>query len=204
MEYEGVDTVVTDAEESDWLDVSYVERNYVEKTGKKIKWNFLKNKKFLIAAIAFVCVASLAVFMWADSNFRKDVFSGAKNAYTTMISIFDGGSASDAQNKINVPCNATLVEITDGVAVFEGGKVALSFIDGKISDVSENSVTVTNDSGVAICFGNLTEIFVVEGDQVDQNQLIGRYDGTFTATISDDGQAVSGVIATEREISWES
>ena len=83
MEYEGVDTVVTDAEESDWLDVSYVERNYVEKTGKKIKWNFLKNKKFLIAAIAFVCVASLAVFMWADSNFRKDVFSGAKNEAET-------------------------------------------------------------------------------------------------------------------------
>ena len=34
MDYYGVNSVVCDAEESDWLDVSYSERKYVEKPEK--------------------------------------------------------------------------------------------------------------------------------------------------------------------------
>ena len=30
MDYEGVNSVVCDAEESDWLDVSYTERKYLK------------------------------------------------------------------------------------------------------------------------------------------------------------------------------
>ncbi len=64
MNYDGVNSIVCDAEENDWLDVSYSERKYVEQPAakqRKFKFGLPKikiNKKFaVIAGVAVLCVA---------------------------------------------------------------------------------------------------------------------------------------------------
>ena len=55
MNYDGVNSIVCDAEENDWLDVSYSERKYVEQPAakqRKFKFGLPKikiNKKFALS-----------------------------------------------------------------------------------------------------------------------------------------------------------
>ena len=92
MNYDGVNSIVCDAEENDWLDVSYSERKYVEQPAakqRKFKFGLPKikiNKKFaVIAGVAVLCVALMACLLFIDGNFSKDVFNAVKTAYSSAI-----------------------------------------------------------------------------------------------------------------------
>ena len=212
MEFDGVNSIVCDAEEADWLDVSYSERKYVaEQTPakKKVRFHF-KNangakkiaKPLKIIAVAVVCVALLATMLLLDGNFGKDVFLTAKGAYASVLSIFDKSEPQDVSATITIPSNHTLVDVTDGVATFEGGKATLSFTVGKVIDVTENSVTIGIDDDTAITYDCLTSVFVSVGDSVSVGSLLGKYDGTFTATITQRGETVKDVIGSETQLTW--
>ena len=212
MEFDGVNSIVCDAEEADWLDVSYSERKYVAEqapTKKKVKFSF-KNangvgkiaKPLKIVAIAVVCVALLAAMLFIDGNFGKDVFQTAKGAYSSVLSIFDKGEPQDVAATIAIPSNHTLVDVNEGVATFEGGRATLSFTAGKVIDVTETSVTVAIDDDTAITYDCLTTVFVNVGDTVSAGNLLGKYDGTFTATISQSGETVKDVIGSEKQLTW--
>ena len=212
MEFDGVNSIVCDAEEADWLDVSYSERKYVaEQTPEKKKARFsFKNangvkkisKPLKIVAIAVLCVAVLAAMLFIDGSFGKDVFQTAKAAYSSVLSIFDKAEPQDVSATIAIPSNHNLVEINDGVATFEGGRATLSFTAGKVIDVTENSVTVAIDDETAITYDNLTTVFVTIGDTVSAGSLLGKYDGTFTATITQSGETVKDVIGSETQLTW--
>lgn len=206
MEYDGVNSIVCDAEEVDWLDVSYSERKYVNetqpeqvKTKKKftIKWN----KPLKIAVIALLCVAVLAAMLFMDGNFGKDVFQTAKEAFSA--SLFGVNNTQDVASTIALPSNINLVDINDGVATFGGGRATLSFTNGMVSNVSETSVTVQIDDTTCITYDGLTTVYVAVGDAVSANSLLGKYDGTFTATISVDGQTVQDVVGSESQLTWQ-
>ena len=68
MDYEGMQTVVCDAEENDWLSVSYAERKYIEPEQKKPrrKIAFKLNKKIAVIAAVVLCVALLATMFFVD------------------------------------------------------------------------------------------------------------------------------------------
>ena len=207
MEYDGVNSVVCDAEENDWLDVSYSERKYVqaEQPSKKkrrfnfnFKFNFKFSKPLQIALIAVLCVALLAAMMFIDGEFASDVFQTAKAAFAG--SIFDNETEEVAAT-IAIPSNATLVDVQNGVTTFEGGKVTLAFAGGVVTNVTDTSVTVAIDDNTAITYDNLTEVLVSVGDTVLANSLIGRYDGTFTASVSVSGQ-VKDVVGSETQLTW--
>ena len=211
MEFDGVNSIVCDAEEADWLDVSYSERNYVaEQTPekKKAKFNFKNVKRIKlsrpmkIVAIALLCVAVLAAMLFIDGNFGKDVFQTAKAAYSSVLSIFDKGAPEEVSATIAIPSNHNLVDINDGVATFEGGRATLSFTAGKVIDATESSVTVAIDDDTAIVYDNLTTVFVTIGDTVSVGSLLGKYDGTFTATITQSGETVKDVIGSETQLTW--
>ncbi|MCH5151470.1 MAG: hypothetical protein J1F65_02285 [Clostridiales bacterium] len=211
MEYDGVNSIVCDAEENDWLDVSYSERKYVQEEqpkSNKRKFNFkfkfpkinLKLRKPLqIALIAVLCVALLAAMLFIDGNFASDVFQTAKAAFSG--SVFDANDTQNVSASISIPANANLLDVADGVATFDGGRVTVSFTDGKVVNVTETTVTVAVDDDTTITYGNLTEVFVAIGDTVSVNTLLGRYDGTFTATVAVSGQ-IKDVVGSESQLAW--
>ena len=206
MEFDGVNSVVCDAEESDWLDVSYSERNYVtqpnrsKKSRKDRKIAFKLTKPVKIVAIALLCVAVLAAMLFIDGEFASDVFQTAKAAVSS--SIFHKAEQDVTAQTIAIPANANLVDVTDGVATFDGGKATLSFTNGTVTGVTETSVIVAIDETTCIIYNNLISVYVSVGDAVTVNSLIGKYDGTFTATLTVSGETVKDVIGSESQLTW--
>ena len=201
MDFEGVNSVMSDAEEADWLDVTYAERNYVEPKPKKFSFKIKLNKKLAIIAAASLCVLVFACFVAFNTDFRNGIAQTAKQAFDAVISAFDG-KQDNVATKIDIPCNVNLDGVTDGIATFSGGRTALSFTNGKVTQATENSVTVQLDETVSVVYGNLTSVFVKAGDEVSANDLLGKYEQTFTANITKSGEMVKEVSATETQLTW--
>ena len=206
MEYEGYNSSVCDAEESDWLDISYTERKYIDKPKAprfhfpkiKFKFNFKFKKVWKYAAIALVCVAVLATLLFVDGNFTSDVFSAVRTASTSVFT----RPQHITENKVNIPCNITLIEINDGVMTFGGGSVAVSLTSGKVTEVGDNSVTVAIDDDTQIVYYQLNSILVSVGDEIAENSVLGKYSESFTVAIFESGEIVKGVIGSESELKW--
>ncbi len=198
---QSVNSVVCDAQESDWLDISYAERNYVspQKHKKTAKKPLAKGLKVLMIAIA--CVALLGVALLVDGDFQRDVFATVKSAYSQVLSVFV--EPTPTNNAITLPANVNLVDSADGVSTFGGGKATLSFTSGVVTSIGENTVTVAIDEDTTITYTGLVSIFVEQGDSVEVNWLLGKYDGTFTAVIAEKGLVVKQVVASETQLSWE-
>lgn len=207
MVYEGMEAVVCDAEENDWLSVSYHERKYGEKPRRarssRQKMQFKINKKVTaIVAVAVLCVALLAAMLFIDGNFSKDVFGAVKTAYSSVIF---GGITPEQPVTANIalPCNVTLVDVSEeGVATFNGGRAVTSFTAGKVVEATEDSVTVAMDDNTCIVYQGLTEVYVAADSIVSANALLGKYDGNFTATISVAGETVKQVVGSESQLTW--
>ena len=207
MEFDGVNSIVCDAEEADWLDVSYSERKYVEEPApeaKKAKFNFkfkkIKlSKPLKIVAIAVLCMAVLAAMLFIDGSFGKDVFQTAKAAYSATLF---NKEIQDVSASLAIPSNYNLVDVTDGVATFNGGRATCAFAAGTVIDVTDTSVTVSIDDNTAITYDNLATVFVNIGDTVSVGSLLGKYEGTFTATISLSGEIVKDVVGSETQLTW--
>lgn len=205
MNYDGIDSVICDAEENDWLDVSYSERKYVSEPAKqrRIKFNFKKiriNKKIGAIALAVVlCVAALACLLFIDGNFSKDVFNTVKAAYSSTIF---GGETAPVSAQIAIPANVNLVDVQDGVATFNGGRATLSFTSGKVTEVGEDFVKVVIDDDTTITYNGLTEVYVAVDDVIAANELLGKYQDSFTTVLSVAGEAVKDVVASETQLTW--
>ena len=192
-----VNNIVCDAEETDWLDLTYTERKYIkkEKPRKKLK------KVFVALIVVAVIVAGFGAAMLIDNNFSTEVFTAVKKAYTSVLAIFDGATPTD--NTITLPVNITLVDSIDGVSTFGGGKATLSFTSGTVTAIDESSVTVAIDQDTTITYTNLTAVFVSVGDSVEQNTLLGKYNGTFSTMIAESGEVIKQVVASETQLSWQ-
>lgn len=206
MSFDGVETVVCDGTENDWLDVTYSERNYVTNRPAKrapAKQNLWRRmgRKWQIVSVVCLCVLALVGVIALSPSLRNGVVETAKNAYSAVVSALDG-KQNTSSTKFDIPCNLQLKDVKDGVATFGGGRAALAFCAGKVVGVDENSVTVQIDEQLKLCYGGLTAVYVKEGDAVAANQLLGKYDGAFTATVLNDQTAVTDVVATDESIAW--
>lgn len=196
MQYEEINGVTCDAEESDWLDVSYTERKYINAKSKSAKPKRALKKGWKVAIIAVLCVATLAVTLFVDGDFRKEVFAAVKTATTALF------GQTDHSNKINVPCNLTLEDVTDGVMTFSGGRAALSLTDGTVTKVEDGSVTISIDENTCLVYSGLTTVFVQQSQTVSASDLLGKYDGKFVASILRNGEVVKQVVGSPSELSW--
>ena len=197
MDYEGIKSVVCDAEESDWLDVSYTERKYIN--GKQKKQRKAKSgKAWKIAIVAVLCLAVLATMLFLDGDLKNEIFDAVK---TASASIFHK-SESNTEQTINIPCNVDLVDVNDGVMTFSGGRAVLALTAGKVTGITEDSVTVALDDEISIVYSGLTTIYVKVADQVAADSLLGKYDGEFTASILQQGQIVREVVGSESQLTW--
>lgn len=206
MVYEGMETVVCDAEENDWLSVSYHEQKYANEGPSVKKTRRLPHVKFskkaaIIVAAAVLCVAMLAAILFIDGGFSAEVFGAVKAAYSSTV--FKPVVQQPATANVALPCNVTLQGVSEeGVATFSGGRAVTSFTAGKVVDVSENGVTVAMDDKTNIVYNGLTEVYVSANDVVKANELLGKYNGTFTASISVSGEAVKQVVGSESQLTW--
>ncbi len=192
-----VNNVVCDAEETDWLDLSYTQRKYVnnKKKGGKMP------KVFKILIVAVVCIALLGTVLLIDNDFSTEVFATVKKAYSSVLALFQ--EPTPTNNTITLPVNVTLVDSADGISTFSGGKATLSFTDGTVTAVDESSVTVAIDQDTTITYQNLTTVFVAVGDNVSTNSLLGKYQGTFSTVIAEGGAVVKQVVASETQLTWQ-
>lgn len=192
--------VICEATESDWLDVSYSKR-YVDdaKEPKKIKLSKIKLKKpskTLVAVLA--CVLALATLFVVSGG---GVLTTARSTYLSVLDVFDG-EQNVVGGKIAIPSNLSLVNVTDGVATFNGGRALLSFTSGKVNTVGEGTVTVDVDDKTQIVYTNLGEIFVAEGDVLTAGSLVARYGETVGASLVYDGQIVDKLVGSSSELGW--
>ena len=199
MEFDGVKSVVCDAEESDWLDVSYSERYVEPQAEKREKTKRTKfSRVWKVAVVAVLCVAILSAMLFLDGDFKTSVFNAVK---TAVSSVFDS-APQNAENKINIPCNLNLVDVNDGVMTFNGGRAATSLTAGTVKEATEDSVTVALDENTCIVYSQLTSVFVKAGDEVVQSGILGKYDAQYTATILQNGEVVKQVVGSETQLSW--
>lgn len=208
MVYEGMETVICDAEENDWLSVSYHEQKYADsapaaKKARKmprIKLGKFNKKIAAVCAVIALCVAALACMLFIDGNFSADVFGAVKSAYSSNV--FDSLQPQPVTVKLTIPCNVNLKEISEqGVATFNGGRAVVSFCNGKVCEATENSVTVAIDENTNITYQGLSEVYVTVDSTVSANALLGKYDGEFTATVSVAGQTKQ-VVGSESQLTW--
>ncbi len=192
-----VNTVVCDAEEADWLDLSYTERKYVNNGKQRKKMPAI----FKVLMVVALCVAIFGGALLIDNDFSADVFTAAKKAYSSVLAIFNVDTPTN--NVITLPVNVTLMDSADGVSTFGGGKATLSFTSGTVTAVDESSVTIAIDDDTSITYSNLTTVFVSLGETVQQNTLIGKYDGTFSTVIAESGTVVTQVVASDTQLSWQ-
>lgn len=205
MQYEGMETVICDAEENDWLSVSYHEQRYASdrptaKRARKMPQIKVNKKIAVVLAVVVLCMAMLATLLFVDGGFTADVFGAVKTAYSSVV--FGGTNPEPVTANIALPCNVTLKDVSeDGVATFGGGRAVMSFCEGKVIDATENSVTVAINENTNIVYQGLTEVYAAIDDVVTANALLGKYDGEFTATISVSGQTQQ-VVGSPSQLTW--
>lgn len=200
MNCDGVGSITCDAQENDWLDVTYAERNYIGTTASA-RGRKRVNKKQLIVAAICLCVAVLACFVAFDADFRSGIVTTAKNAFQAVASALDG-KQDDVSGRLDIPCNVMLESVENGVATFGGGRAVLCFASGVVSNVGEDSVTVRLSDTTSIVYGGLTSVLVVNGEELSANDLVGKYENSFTASLLQNGEAVTTVSATEAQLIW--
>lgn len=204
MNFDGVESVVRDGEENDWLDVTYSERKYdaaPQKPAHKFNLWQRMSRKWKVFSIACLCILALVGVLVFSPAARNGIATAAKKAYLAVASAFERKQDTSA-TKFDIPCNAELMDVKDGVATFGGGRAALSFCGGKVTKVDENSVTVQLGDDLLLCYGGLTSVYVAEGQSVQANELLGKYDSTFTATIVKGETTVTDVVASDNSIAW--
>lgn len=206
MDHQEQNSMELNAEEYDWLDISYAERNYVnenfakaqEKSAKKkIKWKVVVKPLF----VAVVCVAALMGLMFVDQDFSRDVFKTAQTAYSSTL-INDVAGNDVVQRKVDIPCNVDLIDVKDGIVTFGGGRAALSFTVGVVKNVTDNSVTVVMDDSTEVKYDNLVTTYVDEGEQVVAGALLGKYSQSFNVCISENGEIVKSVVGSSTQLAW--
>lgn len=211
MQYSGVENVESKVQENDWLDVNYTAKKYLDQPEEKEKKqhhipSFKGIKKMSTFGKVMVCavalILALVAFMFVDGNGQTEVFQAVKQTFTTTFSFLGSNSQDVNKNTIAVPYNVTLDSVDKGVVTISGGQALVSFTEGTVSEVTENTVSVTMEDGAVLVYGGCTEIFVKVGDTVSAYDLLARYSETATVSIVVDGQTVLDVVGSENSLQW--
>ena len=204
--------------ENDWLEVKYAtpeqmeeeqkQQGLIEKTVLKAKQKFMSKKekgskkrfsfssKKLLKPVGICALIALLVagIFFVDGGFVGDVFSYAKDNVTNT-------SGQNAKTTLSLPANAT-VQVSGDEVTLTGGSIAVNFVQGKVTDVTESSVTVCNNDGFGVVYSNLSEVMVAKDDVVGQYHVLGKYDQNAMVSLLQDGQKITGVTADGYTLSW--
>ena len=217
--------------ENDWLEVKYVspqhmqeeqakKQNVFAKAKDKLKSKFTKNKqdeqevvpcrpkakrtfakgfKKVLKPVGVCALIALLVagMIFVDNGFVGDVFGYAKDTFTSNADT----SGEKTKQTMSLPANAT-VAVQDGNVTLTGGTIAVNFLSGRVTDVTDTSVTVSCDDGFGVIYSNLSQVLVAKDDVVSQYHVLGKYDDNAVVSLLQDGQKITGVSADGYTLSW--
>ena len=206
--------------ENDWLEVKYVspqdmhEKQNEQSKVKKLKGRFAKKQKqgdvvrakeksgfakifkrsLKPVGVCAIIALVLAGMLFVENGFVGDVFGFAKDTYTS-------NDDTNVIKTMSLPANAT-VKTEGGNVTLTGGSLAVSFLSGKVADVTENSVTVSCSNGFDVIYSNLNEVLVAKNDIVSQYQVLGKYTENAVVNLVQNGQPITNVSANGYTLSW--
>ena len=194
-DYVGATQQQANACDTDWLEITYAKRKYVNKKPKKAQ----KSNKIRIIATSLVAVFLLLAVgvVIADTAMGGEFIETAQTMFTATFF----GQTTDISNTIVVPAWWEVESVQNGKVSFMGGSLALCLEQGMVSNVGENSVTVSVDENTLFVYENLEEIFVNVGDVVNQYDVLGEC-SSLTLTVYYQQQVVQNVVANGTEVSW--
>ena len=195
--------LVLNATELPWLDVTYTAKKYLQAeqtdSGKKsIRGKGVIKKVLSFGAVGMACLAILLGFTFVKGNFDGNFLQVAKATVTS--SVFAPQSA--VSTTLSVPCNMQVDSVNDGVIVLSGGKVLTSLTAGTVLQYVEDTLTIQVDDNVVVVYDGVVDCYVSAGDVVSNNQLLGKYNGSVSATVVYNGQVVVDVVASPSIIKW--
>ena len=194
-DYVGATQQQANACDTDWLEITYAKRKYVNKKPKKAQKS---NKRRIIATSLVAVFLLLAVgVVIADTAMGGEFIETAQTMFTATFF----GQTTDISNTIVVPAWWEVESVQNGKVSFMGATLALCLEQGTVSNVGENSVTVSVDENTLFVYENLEEIFVKVGDVVNQYDVLGEC-SSLTLTVYYQQQVVQNVVANGTEVSW--
>ncbi|MDD4832457.1 MAG: hypothetical protein PHI78_02160 [Clostridia bacterium] len=205
MEHKDVSKCQCSAVESDWLDITYTQRKYLEeeqeicdyqikKPKAKLPKNMLVTVGALIIIIGIVCGM---IFI----NGGTDIFETAKMAYISTV--FGNSDSVNQKTSVTLPVNAVVQGVeSDGTVEIGGGTLCMNLAKGVVVSVTETSVTVKIDEDINMVYSDLTSILVEDGQTVDENAVLGKYDGTMKVNVVIENTVVTNIVGTDKSFEW--
>ncbi len=196
-------SIESQAEQCEWLDVSYTARKYSQSdnvSDNPRKPIFRKNHwKILALSVLTVFVFVSAFFVSTNGN-----WDNVTDIYLSSVFGSDNatGTNSGKYQTINLPYNVEIASVDDGVVTFGGGSIVVSFTDGVVSAVSDGTVSVDIDSQTTIVYGNIAECYVVVGAQLDYCDVIGKYTESASVSIVNNDIAITDVVGSDYILQW--
>ena len=195
--------LILNATELPWLDVTYTAKKYLldeqsqPPTRPKLSKGWVK-KALSFGVVGVACFAIMLGFTFVKGNFDGNFLQVAKATVTS--SVF--APQSDFTATVSVPCNMQVDSVNDGVIVLSGGKALTSLTTGTVLQYAENTLSIQVDDNVVVVYNGVVDCFVSAGDVVSNNQLLGKYDGSVSASVVYNGQVVVNVVASPSVIKW--
>ncbi len=199
-------SVESQAEQCEWLDVSYTARRYGEDssdgsdsspkprtTARKGRW------KVIALSVLTVFVLVSAVFVGMNGG-----WDGVTEVY--LASVFSSGDSdtvlSSGYQSVDLPYNVDISSVDGGVVTFSGGGIVVSFTEGTVTAVGEGTVTVAVDDSTSMVYGNITECYVVVGSVLEYCDVLGKYTDTATVSIYSDDMVVTDLVGSDYILQW--
>lgn len=205
MDYKDVSKCQSEAVESDWLDITYTQRKYIQEEVEAVEYSKPKKQrkshKGLLTVVACLAAVALIVCGMIFVNGNSNIFETARLAYTSGI--FKGIESVTEKTKVELPVNAEILSIkSDGTVEIGGGKLCMNLVGGTVVSVTDNVVTVEIEDGVKLVYSNLNKILVASGDKVDKNAVLGKYDESMKVNVVVDDSVVTAVSGGAKAFEW--
>ncbi|HPG92080.1 MAG TPA: hypothetical protein PK675_01570 [Clostridia bacterium] len=205
MDHKDVSKCQSSAVESDWLDITYTQRKYLEEEQeicdyqrKKPKAKLPKN--LLVTVGALVIIVGIVCGM-IFINGGTDIFETAKMAYISTV--FGNSNSADQKRMVTLPVNAVVQGVeSDGTVEIGGGTLCMNLTKGSVIAVTETSVTVEIDEDINMVYSNLTSVLVQDGQTVDENTVLGKYDGTVKVNVIIENTVITNIVGTDKSFEW--
>jgi len=218
------------AVENDWLDLSYVERKYVEiPEAEKQKEEEVQEEEYHSEdemndnnennsnkeGILNRFISKIGKKWAIAASFALIIVIAALCAFTiggvdaqqwwsdVRREALDVFGVETPSNKFTLSAISTIDSISGGDIVISGGSLAITFTDGVVKNVTDTSVTIEYSDDTQIVYSSLKDIQVVSGQVLSCYDIIGYYDEMCIVNIFHNGKKVENVVEIDRTVIWE-
>ena len=124
----------------------------------------------------------------------------AEELRSAALAVF--GADSDI-NVMTLSATTDIDSISEGDVVVKGGRLVLTLTSGKVCEVTDSSVSIQADKNTVVVYGNMSEIAVVAGAEVNEFDILGRYEEMTTINVYYRGVKITDIVEANRQLVWQ-